>query len=154
MLACTLVTSDDVATVPVTICPALATGVLSDTATIFGAAGVDVGVAAGDAGAALAVAAGFGVAGAADGRAVTGAAEGNGGGGAIDWSGTGPPDMIPALRWLYHSSAATAQTMAAVRITATNTRDMLKAILATCGEPLLDGHQRSAGYAKRRRSAL
>jgi hypothetical protein len=31
---------------------------------------------------------------------------------------------------------------------------MLKAILATHGEPLLDGHQRNARYVKRRRSAL
>jgi hypothetical protein len=44
--------------------------------------------------------------------------------------------------------------MAAARITVTHVRDMLKAILATCGEPLLDGHQRSTGYVKRRRSAL
>jgi hypothetical protein len=44
--------------------------------------------------------------------------------------------------------------MPAARITATNVRDMLKAILATCGEPLLNGHQRRTGYVKHRRSAL
>ena len=148
MPACTLVTSDEVATVPVTFCPPVAIDVLSDTSTIFGA-GADVGAAAeGDA------AAPFAVAGAADGRAVTGAGEGSGGRGAIDWSGTGPPAAMPAATWLYQSSAATAPRTTAARITATNARDMLKAILATHGEPLLDGHQRNARYVKRRRSAL
>ena len=147
MPACTLVTSGEVATVPVTICPPLATDVLSDTSTIFGTAGAEVGAAAEGGAVAL-----FAAVGLVDGRAVTG--EGSRGRGAIDWSGTGPPDIIPAATWLYQSSAATAPRMAAARITATNVRDMLKAILATCGEPLLNGHQRRTGYVKHRRSAL